>query len=171
MRTIPLTKGYVAIVDDDDYDAVAQFKWTAVVTGQTIKRVYAYRREGWDNANRKWRSSIYLHRAILNVPKGTDVDHINSNTLDNRRSNLREASRSQNLANNRRPIGVTGYRGVTPTKSGERAPYKVQCRGRYVGAFYDLVEAAKAYDKAAVEEFGEFAKLNFPMVAPDRGAG
>jgi hypothetical protein len=163
MKTIPLTKGYSAIVDDDDYERVAKHKWTAIVTGQNVKRVYAYRRTGWDNVNRRWMQAIYLHREIARPIDGFDVDHINHDTLDNRKENLRTATRSQNLANNRRLKGVTGFRGVTPTGSGEKAPYKVQFRGKCVGYFFDSAEAAKAYDALAIKEFGEFAKLNFPV--------
>lgn len=165
MKTIVLTKGYVAIVDDDDFAALSANKWTAVVTGKKTKRVYAYRRTGWDNTKRRYTGVVYMHRVIVATPDGFDVDHINGDTLDNRRSNLRTATRSQNLANNRRAIGVTGYRGVSPTSSHETLPYKVQFRGKRIGTFHDKIEAAKAYDAAAIKEFGEFAKLNFPKAA------
>lgn len=163
MRTIPFTKGYIARVDDEDYDVLTAHKWTAVVTGKNIKRVYAYRRINWDNTKRKWGGSIYMHRQITDAVKGLDVDHIDGDTLNNQRSNLRTATRSQNLANNRRAVGVSGFRGVTRTTRGESAPYKVMFRNKLIGTYFDIEEAARAYDAAAIKEFGEFAKLNFPI--------
>lgn len=162
MKHIMLTKGYFALVNDEDDEALSKHKWTAVVMGKRVKRVYAYRRTGWDNLRRRYTRTIYMHREILSAPDGFDVDHISGDTLDNQRENLRIATRSQNLANNRRAIGTSGYRGVSPTTSGELAPFKVLCRGKLIGTFHDKIEAAKAYDAAAVKEFGEFAKLNFP---------
>jgi hypothetical protein len=162
MKEIQLTKGYFALVDDDDYERLSQHKWTAVVTGKHIKRVYAYRRAGWDNANRRWTKTVYLHREIAMPADGVDVDHINHDTLDNRKENLRCATRSQNLANNRRARGETGMRGVVRTQRREKEPYQVMCRKKHVGRFFDLNEAAQAYDAAALKEFGEFARLNFP---------
>lgn len=163
MKSITLTKGYIAIVDDDDFERLSAHKWTALVTGQRLKRVYAYRRTGWDNAKRRWSGMVLMHREIAKPIDGLDVDHIDGDTLNNQKQNLRPASRSENLANNRRAIGVSGYRGVALTKRGEKAPYRVMCRGKYLGEFFDKIEAAKTYDAAAIKEFGEFAKLNFPM--------
>lgn len=165
MKEINLTKGFVARVDDGDYEALSRHKWTAVVTGKNIKRTYAYRRVGWSNETRRYAGAIYMHREIMGAGAGFDVDHINGDTLNNSRSNLRIATRSQNLANNRRNLGKVEYRGVTLTNSGERAPYKAMFRNRVLGTFNDPVMAAKAYDAAALQEFGEFAKLNFPIVA------
>lgn len=159
MAHLLLTKGFVAEIDDADYEWLLQWKWTAVVTGKNIKRVYAYRRA---NVERK---VLYLHRFILGAPAGSDVDHINGDTLDNRRGNLRIATRSQNLANNRRAIGASGFRGVTRTASGEKMPFATQFRGRVIGRFETAQEAARAYDDAARKEFGPFAKLNFPSFA------
>lgn len=166
MRTIALTRGYIVCVDDEDFESLSAHKWSAVVTGKNIKRVYAYRRVGWDNSKRRWTGQIYMHRQITSAPKGMDVDHIDGDTLNNMRSNLRIATRSQNLANNRRTLGITGYRGVTPTTSGEKLPLKVMCRGKLIGTYADVIEAARAYDAAATKEFGEFAKLNFPIAEP-----
>ena len=162
MALIPLTKGYSALVDDDDYERLAKHKWTAVVTGQNIKRVYAYRRSGWDQKNRRRTRIIYMHCEIMQPADGLDVDHINHDTLDNRKENLRCATRSQNLANNRRAKGVTGLRGVTFTNDRSKDQYKTQFQRKCIGTFSDKFEAARAYDAAALKHFGKFAKLNFP---------
>lgn len=163
MREITLSKGYVAFVDDEDFDHLSQHKWSAMITGKHIKRVYAYRRSDWDQQKRRWRMSIFMHREIMNAPLGLDVDHQNGDTLFNLKSNLRCGTRSQNLANSRRAVGISGYRGVALTKRGEKAPYRVMCRSKYIGTYFNKIEAAKAYDAAALKEFGEFAKLNFPI--------
>lgn len=160
VKQIPLSKGYFTIVDDDDYEQLAKHKWTALVTGQNIKRVYAYRRFG----PRKQRGTIYLHREISAPPDGFQVDHINHNTLDNRKENLRHATCSQNTAHNRHARGETGFRGVALDKRKKIPSYRVMCRrGEYIGTFSDKLEAARAYDAAALKHFGEFAKLNFPQ--------
>lgn len=159
MREIPLTKGYVALVDDEDYARVAAHKWTALLAKRKDRTVvYGYRRENWDNANRKWLTMIYLHRFIMETPDGIDVDHLDGNGLHCWRENLREATRSQNLANNRRRIGVTGYRGVALDRG---VPF-AQISSKRIGTFKTVEAAARAYDKMAVERFGEFARLNFP---------
>lgn len=162
MKELVLTKGYIAIVDDEDYDALSKFKWTAMVhKGKTQTRVYAYRRTNWDNVAKRQRGMVFLHRAIMNAPTGLDVDHINHDTLDNRRSNLRLATRSQNLANNRREIGRSGYRGVAIDLRDNRA--YAQISNKVIGSFKDCLQAALEYDRAAFLKFGEFAKMNFPF--------
>ncbi len=159
MKEIPLTKGYVALVDDEDYERVAAFKWTAL----TAKRkhgivVYGYRREGWDNATRKWTRMVYLHQFIMDAPSGFDVDHRDGNGLHCWRGNLRVGTRSQNLANNRRHIGASGYRGVS---FDDGKPF-AQISAQRLGTFETAEDAARAYDAAAIQRFGEFARLNFP---------
>lgn len=109
-----------------------------------------------------------LHRLILPVGAGLDVDHINRNPLDNRRANLRPATRTQNLAN-RKGWGKYG-KGVDwePARPGKGrgkfvARIKVDKKKMYVGRSDSMIEAQKMYDKAAVEYFGEFACTNFPQ--------
>lgn len=152
------SKGYVVQVDECDFEIFSKFKWTSMVhVGKTQTRVYIYRR-----INGK---CMMLHRLIMNAPDGVDVDHINNDTLDNRRSNLRLATRSQNLANNRRAIGRSGYRGVHIDKRNGSVTAQIyqNSKPNYLGRFKDILQAALAYDQAAFLRFGEFAKLNFPL--------
>lgn len=97
MKSINLTKGYSTLVDDEDYEFANSFKWHACVKGKNIKRCYAVRKQ-WLPKEKRYKS-IYLHRLLLDAPKGMDVDHISGDALDNRRSNLRVCTRSENLQN------------------------------------------------------------------------
>lgn len=156
-RSLTLTKGYIAIIDEDDFERLNQWSWHAFDNGKKIygARGFKRRREGICR-------TIYLHRFILNAPDGTMVDHINGDTLDCRKANLRLATASQNQANSRR-AGRSGFKGV---RSAGRKSWQVIitvnglaiCRGR----FKSPDEAARAYDQLAIEHFGEFACLNFP---------
>ena len=109
-----------------------------------------------------------MHRLILAASNGQIVDHINSNdTLDNRRANLRFATKSQNDANKvmRKHPSITGFRGVYPTSWGLpfRAQINFENKLHYIGKFSDAVNAALAYDEAAILVHGEFAVLNSEM--------
>lgn len=159
MATIPLTKGYEAVIDDEDFGAVSAFKWTALISKNG--RVYAYRRFGWNNEKRLWTGAIYLHRFLTAAPDGYDVDHKDHDGLNNRRANLRVTTRSKNLANSRRGVGQTGFRGVTFDKRAKSNAYIAQLSNKCVGRFQTAEDAAKAYDLAAKIKHGEFATLNF----------
>jgi hypothetical protein len=149
---VPLTKGYVAIIDAADAHLLGGFKWTAMVHAGG-RRVYAYRRE-WPS-----RQMVLLHRVITGAAHGFDVDHINHDALDNRRVNLRVCTRSENLANRRVAAGSGGFRGITKTRQGR---WRAQVSSVTQGVFSTPEEAARAYDAAALAKFGEFATLNFP---------
>jgi hypothetical protein len=158
VKTIPLTQGQVALVDDADYEWLSAFNWYAWRRpGGTFYALRKVRdpRGGWTN--------LRMHRAIL--PDGPETDHRNRNSLDNQRHNLRPATRSQNMANIGRPkTSTSGFKGVGWHKaSGKWAAHIcVEQHQHHLGLFSDAEAAARAYDKAAIESFGEFACLNFP---------
>lgn len=157
MEEILLTRGKVALVDDEDYEWLNQYKWSANYIGG---KFYAVR-----SGPRPQKETIYLHRVVMGTPKGMDVDHINGDGLDNRRSNLRLSTHTENLQNQRkRPNNTSGFKGVSWKKQDGKWRARITVNGKAValGHFDDLEEAALAYDKAAIEHFGEFARLNFP---------
>lgn len=106
-----------------------------------------------------------LHRIILRPAPNEEVDHINGDPLDNRRENLRICTRRQNAAARRFPSGKSGYRGVSYHCGKWQASVRVDGVLVYLGRFDTAEEAAKQYDDAAIEAFGEFANLNFPRSA------
>lgn len=110
-----------------------------------------------------------MHRVILGAAVGVEVDHINHNRLDNRRENLRFASRADNARNVERARGVTGYRGVAIRSGRFHAQLYSKAEGArrkfFLGSFGTAEEAAHAWDAKARELYGEFAVLNFPTEA------
>lgn len=159
-RQIPLTQGYVAIVDEEDFETLTRHSWQVVIVERSHTQ-YAVRSK-WD-AGRK--SSYGMHRQILGLEHGDPrcVDHINGNGLDNRRSNLRLCTHQQNQQNRSAKKG-RDFKGVHKRKerSGFHAYIGVNGHQEYLGTYPDAISAAKAYDAAAQEYFGEFARLNFP---------
>lgn len=146
MKQIPLTQGLFAIVDDDDFDWLMQFKWTTL---NHPSGPCAYR-QSFDR-------NVYMHRQIVNAQKGYFVDHKDRNRLNNLRSNLRICSPTQNVGNSR--IGSSnksGFKGVRFSKGAWEANITRDYRACYLGRFKDPKEAATAYDVAAIEYFGEF---------------
>lgn len=157
MKTIPLGYNKEAIVDDVDFDYLSGFVWS-------FSNPYAAR----NVKHQKLR--IWMHKEVMRLAgiEGKIGDHINRNPLDNRRANLRCATARQNVCNRRLQINnTTGFRGVTWQKRDGRFRAQIKNRGVVIslGWFADPVEAAKAYDKAALELNGDFAALNFPPVS------
>jgi hypothetical protein len=108
--------------------------------------------------------TIYLHNLVLHAPPGMEVDHVSRDRLDNRRSNLRLATRREQCGNQgMRSDNTSGYRGVSLTRSGKWGAW-IRRNGRsvHLGNYESPIAAALAYDAAAGEVFGEFANLNFP---------
>ena len=149
-REIPLTQGRIALVDDADYEWLSQRKWCFE------GRYAACRHEG---------HNTYMHRMILNAPRGAEVDHCDGNKLNNQRSNLRLTTRGSNVANApKRTARVyqSQYKGVYKNRKTWRVSFSVNGKSTDLGSFATETEAAKAYDAAARARFGEFAYLNFP---------
>jgi hypothetical protein len=163
MKTIPLTKGLEAIVDDEDYQDLIRWKWFANDTGGK----YRPARNG--PRSEKNRAKIYMYRQIMGFPVDMEVDHINGDPLDNRRGNLRVCGRVQN-ANNRskQANNTTGYKGVSLDSRVGRFVVRIKDRSgryKYIGEYETAKDAAHVYDFAAQLFHGQFAKLNFPLRA------
>ncbi|TXH58878.1 MAG: HNH endonuclease [Desulfurellales bacterium] len=146
-KEIQLTKGFTTIVDDDDYEWLSQWQWHA---HQSRRDWYACRSQAVDGGGQ---ITVRMHRLILGAPDGMVVDHINRNSLDNRRSNLRIATRTENLRNGRSPSGWRYPKGVRLIE-GHWIAYV--CLGR----FDTKEQAAAAYDEAAKTLWGEQVYLN-----------
>lgn len=161
-REIPLTRGKVALVDEADFARLDEWKWH-VHEGPDERYIYAGRRRRKGEGPR---GVVLMHRVILGAPAGLVVDHINGDGLDNRRANLRLASIADNAHNQRlarnNTLGVKGvWRGRRPDRW--HATIHVHGRALWLGLHRSLEEAARAYDRAAREHFGEFARTNFPQ--------
>lgn len=161
-RKIPLTQNEYAIVDEDDYERVSQYRWTLRVhDGGRYK--YALHRAG--HAGKKGR--MLMHRFIMDAPPGMVVDHINHDGLDNRKSNLRVVTSDDNMKNRRSNRGSrVQYKGVTyaPKRGVWLAEIRADGDRMYLGQYSDPKEAALAYDRAARTLHGEFGYLNFPDI-------
>lgn len=161
MREILLSKSKVALVDDEDFEYLSQWKWSYHNGGYAVRRQHL-------PSTRKHQlyKMILMHRAIMNPSSDKDVDHINRNKLDNRRSNLRVCSDSENLHNSKlRVDSKSGYKGVSWYKAYKKWVANIQLDGRlkFLGYFESPEAAARAYDEASLERFGEFARPNFPV--------
>jgi hypothetical protein len=154
---IPLPGGLNALIDEADYPLVCHYHWS---TASTQGRYYATSTYRGANGRVFY---LKMHRMIVMARPGEQVDHINMDTLDNRRCNLRIATKGQNMRN-RGPTArsTSGYKGVHWSKSANKWVAEIQMNGKkkYLGVFASADEAALAYNKAAIQLHGEFARLN-----------
>lgn len=154
-KEIQLTQGYVALVDDEDYERMMQWKWCYSSSG------YAVRTER-DNRGQR---GVTMHRQIMKARNNQEVDHINGNRFDQRRCNLRLCGKHKENTRNRKcnNNNTTGYKGVThyPHKHLKfRARIQVEKHMISLGLFETAHDAAKAYDDAAKIYHGQYARLN-----------
>tara|TARA_R110000868_G_scaffold146432_1_gene367237 strand:- start:666 stop:1151 length:486 start_codon:yes stop_codon:yes gene_type:complete len=157
MKEIQLTQGKVALVDDEDYDYLMQWKWFANKKGSTF---YAVRSLHSNNV----RKTIFMHRLITNnINTKMQTDHLNGNGLDNRKINLRICTTSQNSMNRGLQINnTTGFKGVNYDKFSNKFRAQIRVNNIYknLGYYIDPKDAARAYNEAAIKLHGEFANLN-----------
>lgn len=154
MAEIILTNGKIVLVDDEDFIRLNKYSWYQQNSGYATAKI-----------NRK---NILMHRLILHDHYSEDkkyTDHINHNKLDNRKENLRVATKSQNAANQLKCKEITSskYKGVCWHKGNKKwqANIKINNKVKYLGIYTNEVEAAKKYDEEAKQIFGEFALVNF----------
>lgn len=154
---IPLTQNKYALVDKEDFEWLNQWKWY-------YAHGYAVRS---DYSNGRPPRQVKMHRQIMGEPEGLEIDHKNTDRLDNRHENLRIATKNQNQQNARIPKNnISGYKGVSwCSQLGKWRAYlqvKIDDKKKavYLGCYENPVEGAKAYNRAALEYFGEFARIN-----------
>lgn len=155
VKRISLVDGFYALVDADDYEWLNQYNWFLCGGG------YAARNEKG--------KQILMHREIMDPPEGMFVDHINLSRMDNRRTNLRICTPNENRRNQcKRARASSRFKGISWNKRTRKWCASIHFKGKpiWLGCFNDEIEAARAYDRAAVEYFGEFARLNFPEEWP-----
>jgi len=161
MKQIALTQGQVALVDDEDFERLNQYKWCAHFQPNRANG-------GSFNAVRNGKVdgkffTVLMHREIVNAPNNKQVDHKDRDSLNNQKSNLRLADHSQNGMNRGlHKNNSSGYKGVYFRKDRDRFMARIKKNGRVIslGCYQTAAEAAHKYNEAAVELFGEFAVAN-----------
>jgi hypothetical protein len=149
---VVIINNYKIKIDAEDMSIVYSYNWKS--SKNPVGQIYFVH------------SKKYLHRAIMNCPKSMVVDHINGNTLDNRKSNLRICSKKENQYNQKKHKGNrhSKFKGVTFRKELKQKPWEAfiykDYKSKRLGYFATEQEAALAYNKAANKAYGEFAKLN-----------
>lgn len=149
LRKIQLTQEKFTLVDDEDYESLMQWKWY-YNNGYAVRKIKG--------------KQTFMHRVVSKTPRGMHTDHINGNTLDNRKKNLRSCKNSQNRMNQKKRVKPASsiYKGVTFHKAMNKWQSQIQIDGKsvYLGIYSTQGEAAIAYNIGAVKHHGEFARLN-----------
>lgn len=159
MREIKLTKGKFSLVDDEDFERESVHNWFALYNPSNDS-FYAVRNKKLSDSSGS--GIIYLHRSIMSPPKGLQVDHINHNTLDNRKENLRICTNLQNSTNRRKHRdNKSGYKGVHWSNYYRKWVARIMVKGKimHIGYFHkdDLLLAIEAYNKKELEINKEFS--------------
>jgi len=157
MRKIVTSNGKETLVDDEDYECLINYNWTSYKSCYNsfivITRIKT--EIGW--------KTVRMHRLILGAKSGQHVDHVNHDTLDNRKSNLRICSPSDNLCNRKLfKSNTSGFKGVIFNKQHNKWMAKITKDGKqyFCGYFDNKIDASNAYDLKMVELFGEFSLTN-----------
>jgi hypothetical protein len=156
-RTIPLSQGKIAVVDDLDFAELSKHKWYAMLLARYKPPAFVAARHA-----RKPNGEctiITMHRQIMKTPPGFEVDHRNHDTLDNRRGNLRNCTHYENSRNRRlSSLNTTGLKGICKLRNGRwQAQIVLQNKQRHLGIFATAEAAHNAYAEAALGLYGEFA--------------
>jgi hypothetical protein len=139
VKEIPLSRGKVAIVDEDDYEWLLKYNWHYTTKGYAVRKTSIVGEK----------TQVFMHREIINCPDDKQVDHINRNKLDNRKENLRIATNAQNAANrDLLDTNTSGFRGVSFSKRvGKWQAYsRENGRHKHLGYYFEKEDAAKAYN-------------------------
>lgn len=159
MKQIPLTQGFFALVDDEDFDELNKYNWSVAKKKDTN---YAIR----SDLSTGKKKTVSMARIILGISdKNIFVDHADGNGLNNQKSNLRACTPSQNSQNKKKDHNsLSKFKGVHPNTKNCRFRATIRINGtiKNLGVYKTEKDAAIAYDKAAKKHFGEFARLNFP---------
>jgi HNH endonuclease len=157
-KQIQLSQGVFTVIDDEDFEYLNQWKWRINNYG------YAVRNQNIKSPSGKKTSRIIrMHRVILNPDSNLQVDHINNDKLDNRKINLRQCTNQENGRNRPKPItNTSGFKGIEWLERNKkwRARIGVNKVLIHIGLFSCKIEAAKAYNNAALKYHGQFANLN-----------
>jgi len=158
---VPLTQGYEALIDAADVPKVSKWNWCANVSRHQDGSIYTVYARRTDRASGR-PVSIQMHRVIAGTPSGYDTDHRDCDGLNNRRSNLRTATKAQNQHNQRprRKLTASGVKGVSWHKGDSKWQSRLKRNGKehYLGSFASIEEAAAVYAKANATIHGEFGR-------------